>query len=206
MAFQGADLTTNLAEDIVDPVEILLGRFDLAFGFAPAGLVFRDPRRFFDEQTPFFRLGGHDFGHLALLNDGVALCPNAAVPEEVVDVLQTNRGLVDQVLRLPRPIEAAADFDFAVMRVVGRGFALGVLETENHLGHPDGRPIRRATENHIFHALAAKPARRLLAHHPTHGVGHIGFPTAVGTDHRRHAIIERECRPIDERLEPLELE
>ncbi len=40
-----------------------------------------------------------------------------------------------------------------------------------------------AVENHILHALAAQLFGRSFAQHPAHGIDHVGFAAAVGTDH-----------------------
>src|SRR5690606_30065623 len=100
LPLQAAALLLHLVDDVVDAREVLLRRFELQLGRAPARLVLRDARRFFDQLPAIGRTRGQDHPDLALLDDGVGLRAEARVHQQLVDVLQAAVLAVDQVLAL----------------------------------------------------------------------------------------------------------
>ena len=97
LALEAGHLALDFGDDIVDPEQVLVGRFDLAQGFDLALLVAGDPGGLFDEDPPFIRAGIGDGADISLLDDGVGFGAHAAAHEDVVDVLETARLLVEQV-------------------------------------------------------------------------------------------------------------
>src|SRR6476646_1228517 len=53
-----------------------------------------------------------------------------------------------------------------------------------------------AAEDDVFHLVAAKALRALLAHHPGDGVGDVALAASVRSDDRGQPAIKRELRPI----------
>ncbi len=206
LALDRVDLAPDLAEHVAHPQQVLLGRLDLRLRLPPARLVLADPRRLLDQDAALLGLGGDDLGDLPLLHDRVALGADAGVAEEVVDVAQATGRLVEQVLGLAAAVEPPRDLDLAEGGVGRGGAPVGVVDGENHLGHADAGPPLGADEDDVLHPLAAQPARGLLAHHPAHGIHHVGLAAAVGADDRRDAVGEFEPGPVDEGLEAVEIE
>jgi hypothetical protein len=141
-----------------------------------------------------------------LLHDRVAARSDARVAEEVEHVAQPAGHLVDQVLRLPRAVEAASDLDLGEGGVGRRCIAVGVVEGEHDLRHAHRRPRVGAGEDHVLHALAPQATRRLLAHGPAHGVDHVRLAAAVGADDAGDPGLEAEHGLVDEGLEARDLE
>ena len=75
------------------------------------------PGRFFDDRPPVLRLVAQDLPDAALLDDRVALGPQARADEEVLDIAQPRDLSVNQVFALARPEQPPSDGDFA--RFVG---------------------------------------------------------------------------------------
>ncbi len=162
--------------------------------------------RFFDQLPAFIRTSVDDFRHLALLDDRVSLGSNSCVAEEVVDILETNRGLVDQVLRFARSVESPTDLDLTELGIIGRRPTILVGEGEDHLRHTDGRPIFGAGKDDIIHTIAAKPTGGLLAHHPANGIDHITLAAAVRTNDGCNAVLETKSGGINKGFEAMDLQ
>ena len=87
LAFEGADLASNLTEHVVHANEVLLGGLHLAFRLTPAGFVLADSGRLFDQPATVFRAGGYDLRDLPLFDDRIAAQTNPGIAEEIVDIL-----------------------------------------------------------------------------------------------------------------------
>ena len=106
LPLQRSALLLDLEDDVVDACQVLLGGLELQLRGSPAGLVFRDPGCFFDQLAPIGRTRAEDLADFALLDDGVGLHADAGVHQQILHVLQSDDFAVDEVLALPRAIEA----------------------------------------------------------------------------------------------------
>ena len=100
LTFDRRDLSPDLTEHVLHAQQVLIRGLELALGLTPARLVLADAGRFLDERATFLGLSGHDLGDSPLLDDRVALRADPGVAEEVEDVAQAARRLVQQVLAL----------------------------------------------------------------------------------------------------------
>src|SRR5690606_41746440 len=98
-----------LAEDVVEAEQILLRLLHLALGRLAPGLVLGDARRLLDEVAAVLWLGRDDQADPPLLDDRVGLGAHPRAEEELDDVEQAARRLVDQVLTLTVAEEPARD-------------------------------------------------------------------------------------------------
>jgi len=114
LALQRAALFLHLEDDVVDAREVLLGRIELQLGGPAARLVLGDARRLLDQLPAVGWARAEDQPDLSLLDDRVGLGPEAGVHQELVDILQPADLAVDQVLALPRSIQAPDHFDLAI--------------------------------------------------------------------------------------------
>ncbi len=106
-------LLFDFVHDVIDAREVLLGRLELQFGGAPAGLVFGDARRFLDQLTPVGRSRTENQPDLALLDNRVGFGAEAGVHQQFVDVPETARMSVNQVLAFARTVQPPGDLDLA---------------------------------------------------------------------------------------------
>ena len=60
LAVQRIHLPLHLADNVVDPLQIQLGRFQLAFRFQLPGAVLTDSGHLFDDVPPILRFGVDD--------------------------------------------------------------------------------------------------------------------------------------------------
>src|SRR5207247_8118418 len=117
------------------------------------------------------------------------------VEEQVADVLEPARRLVEEVLRESGAEDAARDGDLAEL---GGQDAAVVLEGEVDLGEPEGLAARGAVEDDVFHGVAAELLGALLAHDPADGIRDVGLAAAVGADDAGDAVPEGEGGLVDE--------
>jgi hypothetical protein len=220
LSLQRVALLLDLEDDVVDPRQVLLRRLELQLGGAPARLVLRHPRGFFDQHPPFGRPRRQDLADLPLLDDRVRLDAEAGVHEQIVDVTQAADLSVDQVFALARSIQPAADLHVArdqrliveeeVGRRIGRrrrhGNLRDVGELETHLGRRRRLARVAAVEDHVFHAIAAQALGALLAEHPGDRVDDVALAAAVRADDGGDAVVEAELGAIAEALEAADVE
>src|SRR5258708_25972710 len=77
---------------------------------------------------------------------------------------------------------------------------------QRNFGEVDRTTSRGSLKDHFVHLRAAQQACALLAKHPAHGVGDVGFSAAVWTNDSGDAALEQQFGAVGERLETVELE
>ena len=154
-------------------------------------LVLEDAGGLLDERAAVLGARVQDLVEAALADDRVRVAAEARVVQQVLDVHQPRRRVVDEVLALAVAVHAARDGDLGELE---RQRAVGVVEHEVDLGDADRLPRRGTREDDVFHRLAAQRLGALLAEHPQHGVGDVGLARAVGADDDGDAGLERRAR------------
>ena len=101
-AAAAAELAAHLAEQVVEPQEVALGRLEPALGPLPALAVLQDAGRLLDDRAAVLGPGVEHRVDLALADDHVLLAADAGVGEQLLDVEQPARRAVDRVLAVAR--------------------------------------------------------------------------------------------------------
>ena len=114
LALQRADLPFHFADQIGNAHKILLGVFQFAQRFFFLRLELGDAGGFFENHPAIFRLAGKNLGDVPLRHDAVAGAPNARAHEELLDVLEPARGLVDEIFAAAVAKDPPGDGDFVV--------------------------------------------------------------------------------------------
>ena len=203
LALERAQLAVDLARDVPRALEVRVHRAELAQRALLALLVLEDAGGFLDERATLFGAGVQHLVETALADDRVRVAAQPRVVQQVLDVHEACRRVVDEVLGLAVAVHAARDRDLGELE---RQRAVGVVEHEVDLGHADRLSGRGAREDDVFHRLAAQLLGGLLAEDPQHRIGDVGLARAVGTDDDRHARLELHHAPVREGLETLECE
>ena len=194
------DLHFQLGDFVSDAQQIVLRRRKTALRFLAAVAAFGDARRLLKNLAPVGAFDGKDLINPALPNVGIALTAEAGVHQQLVDIAQARRLLVDIVFALARAVIPAGNHD---LRRFDLECAVLIIQHERRLGKADGRPLLRAAENNVLHLGAAQRPGALLAHDPADGVGNIGFSAAVRADDRCDIAPELQHRFIWKGLEAL---
>ena len=116
----------------------------------------------------------------------------------MLDVLETARLFVDEVLARTVAIDAAGDRHLVI---VGAELLLAVCEGDGHFRKPERLARVGAVEDHVDELGATQSRRLLLAEHPADRVGDVGFAAAVRTDNSNEARLECEAGLVGKALE-----
>jgi hypothetical protein len=176
LALERAQPRARLALDVERAVEVVLRALELELRAAPALAVLAQPGGLLDEQPAVLGLGRDDRLDAALGDDGVHLLAQARVGEDLEHVDHPALRAVEAVLALAVAVQAREDRDLADRQVDG---AVAVVEHELDLGRRARLHAAAAAEDHVLHRLPAHGERRLLAHRPQDGVGHVRLARAV---------------------------
>ncbi len=198
LALQRIDLAAHLAEDVLDAEEVRLGVLELAERLFLLAFEFGDARRLLEDGAAVLRAGREDLVDLPLLHDRVGGPADAGVHEELVDVAQAARVLVDLVLAGAVAEEAAGDGDFVEL---GAELVLAVAEGQRDLGHAERLAGVAPAENDVLHLAAPERLGRLLAEHPADRIEDVAFAAAVRPDDGGDARMELNDGFVGERLE-----
>ena len=201
LALKRAQLARDLAADVAGTGEVLVHALDLARGALLAALVLGDARGLLDERAALLRAALKDGVELALADDGMGILAQARIVQDVLDIHESARALVDEVLALTRTVHAPRDGN--LVEIDGE-HVVGIVEHERDLGHAHGLARRGTREDDILHGLAAQLLRALLAQNPEDGIGDIRFTRSVGTDNDREAGLEDHVRAVGKRLKALQ--
>ena len=201
LALERAQLAPDLALDVLGAGEVVLHRLELALGALLAAAVLGDAGRLLDQRTALLGPARQDGVELALADDGVRILAQARVVQDVGDVHEARRRIVDEVLALAGAVHATRDGDLGE---IDRKGVVGVVEHERDLGEAHRLARRRTREDHVLHGLAAQLLGALLAEHPQDGVGHVGLTRPVGAHHYGEARVEHHVRAVGKGLEALE--
>ncbi|MND89915.1 hypothetical protein D3C80_819900 [compost metagenome] len=192
--------------DVVQPVQIGLGGFQAQFGLVTAGVQTGHAASLFQNPAAVLRLGGDQFGNLALTHQGRAVGPGRGVGEQQLDVAGADLLAVDAIGRALTPVDAARHLQH---RAVGKGLGralLGVVDGQDDFGVAARRTARGAGEDDVVHALAAHGLGRVGAHDPAQAFQHVGLAAAVRPDHPGQAGLDLNFRRVDEGFEADELQ
>src|SRR5215467_7514784 len=200
LTLEGADLTLHLVHHVAHALEVLPGRLELALRLAALLLVARHPGRFLDEDASLPRLGGQDVVEAVLVHEGIGLGIDAGAREEILHVAEPADALVEEVLALPRAVEAPRDANLAPRHLE----AAVVVEDEPDLGQSNRLARSRAMEDDVFHLLSAERLGALLTEGPTDRIGDVRLAATVGTHDARDAGEDLHLGLFCERLEALD--
>ncbi len=223
LALQRRHLPLELPDHVLNAQKIVARALHLPLrGDLPSPET-RRARRLLDEVPELLGLRVDELLDPTLLDDRVGLRADPGAEEELGDVLQAARRLVDEVLRLAGAKVASRDEDLAQLRELGRepvaagaivaGYEVGfqqllfaALEQQRDLRHAERSILRVAREDDVLHRGAAEVLRALLAQDPADRVDDVRLAATVGTDDRRHTRRQLEHRALHERLEAVQLD
>ena len=156
---------------------------------------------FLDDSAALFRSGLEDRRESVLADDHVHFAADTGVAQQLLDIEESARLVVDGVLGAAIAEENARDGDLGVL---DRQCTVGVVNGERDLSATQGGATGGAGEDDVFHLAAAQALGTLLAHDPRKSVDDVRLARTVGADHTGHARLEVQGRGRGERLEALE--
>ena len=200
LALERVQLPPHLVHDVAHAHEVLAGGVELALGLVALLLVARDAGGLLDEHAPLVRLGRQDVVELVLVHDRIGARVGARPREEIEDVAQPRRVLVEEIFALAGPVETAAHRHLGPRH---REHAV-VAEGQLDLREADGLAGGGAVEDQILHALAAEGLRALLAEGPADRFRDVALAASVRPDDRGDPGHHPENGLLRERLEAVQ--
>ena len=183
--------------------KFLIGVFQFAQRLFFLRLVFGDARRFLEDEPAVIRLAGQNLRDVALGHDGVARLAHARAHEELLDVFQPARRLVDEILAAAVTEDAARDGHFVVSHLDPRRAHVLIVHATNgqrDFGHADRLATISAVKNHVGHLAAAQGFGGLFAEYPPNSVRDVGLAAPIGADNCGDAWLKIERRFVREGL------
>ena len=176
-------LPLQLAAHVRKSLQVLAGSGDTRRGFLAPLAILRNAGGLLDVDPQLFRPGLDQAADHALLDDGITARAESGAEKKFGDVPPPATGSIERVDRIAAPFDFALDRDFRVAGVFALQALVGVVEYEFHRGQTDRIPNRGTVEDDVGHLFAAQVARRTFSHDPAHGVDHVRFAAAVGSDY-----------------------
>ena len=206
LPLQVLDLAFELADHVVEPLEVLLGGAQPELRLVAAAVQAGNAGGLFEQRAARLRLGLDQLADAALPDHRGRARAGRLVGEQQLHVLGARFLAVDAVDRAGLALDAARHLQFVgVVEGGGRG-AVGIVEEQRHLGGVARRPRRRAREDDVVHAGRAHVLVRAFAHHPAQRLDEIGLAAAVRPDDAGQAALDHELGRLDERLEAKQAE
>ena len=134
----------------------------------------------------------------------MAFRTGTTVDEEVPDVFQTARRLVNEVFTFAGSKESPRDREFLVFREILGQLTFDVGKGQGDRGHSNRFSGFGAVEDHILHLFASEDLGPLLARNPQNGIDYIALAPAVRPDNRSDTRLESDSGFIAERFKPEE--
>ena len=175
-----------------------MGKLPLRLFVAVA--VLADACGLLEDLTAVAGFQGEDLVDPALADVTVTLTAQARVHEQLMDILQAGRLLVDVKFTVAGAVVAPGDHH--LIGVIGQR-PIQILQSQCRLGKAHGLAKLGAAEDDVLHFRAAQGLAALLAHDPEDGVRNIRFAGAVGADDGGDVIAEPDQGLIREGLEAL---
>src|SRR5262249_29445583 len=153
LKFHAAELLFDFLDNVLEPLQILVGAFQLAQRLDFFGLESADAGRFLKDAAAFLGGGLKQHIHATLLDDGISLGPCAAAEKKLLDVFETGWLLIDEIFAFAPAIDPAGDLYFFGF---GGKRACSVVERHRDFCHAEAAARRGTLKNDVGHLAAAQ--------------------------------------------------
>ena len=201
LPLQILDLALQLADHVVQPLEVLLGGAQAQFRLVAACVQAGDAGRLLQQGAAGLRLGLDQLADTPLPDHRGRAGAGRLVGEEKLHVLGARLAAVDAVDGAGLALDAAGDLQFLGLVEGGRRRAVGIVEEKRHLGGVAGGPCGGAGEDDVVHAGRAHVLVGALAHHPAQRLDEVRLAAAIGADDAGQATLDDEFGRVDEGFE-----
>ena len=201
LGFERSDLRGQLADDVLDPRQIVLGGLEPQLRLVAARVQAGNAGRLFEHAAALVGPRLDDLADAALVDQRRRARAGRGVGEQDVDVAGAHLAAVDAEDRALLAHDAARHFERIGFVERRRRFAVAVVDHDADFGVIARRTAGVAGEDHVVHLGRAHGLVGGLAHDPAHGLDQIGLAAAVRADHAGQAGFDLEVGRFDEGLE-----
>ncbi len=194
LGLQRVDLGGELADDVLDAREVVLGRLEPQLRLVAARVQAGDAGRLLEHAPALLGLRLDDLADAALVHERRRTRAGRGVGEQDPDVAGAHLAAVDAEGRALLALDAARDLERVGVVERGRRRAIGVVDRDRDLGVVARRPVGIAGEDHVVHVGGAHRLVRGFAHHPAQRFDQIGLAAAVRADHAGQSRLDHESR------------
>ncbi len=194
-------LGRELADHVLEPQQVLLGRAQPQLRLVPPRVQARNAGRLFQHAPALLGLGLDDLADAALMHQRRRARAGRGVGEQDMHVAGAHLAAVDAIGRALLALDAARDVERLVLVELGRRLACAVVDLDRDLGIVAAGPVVGAGEDHVVHVGGAQGLVRGLAHHPAQRLDQVRLAAAVRPDHAGEPRLDHEIGRLDEGLE-----
>src|SRR5262249_22677009 len=156
-----------------------------------------------EDAAAFLRRGLQQHIDPALLDDAISIRAGAGAEKQILDILEPAGLLIDEVLALAVPVNAASYLNFVGLGIEGTP---AIVERHGNLGKAEAAARGGAIEDDVGHFAAAQTLGALFPEDPANCIDDVAFAAAVGPDDGRNALDEIELSLVGKALEANQLQ
>ena len=200
LRLQRRDLGGELADDVFEPRQILLGGPEPQFRLVAARMQPGNAGGLFQHAPALIGPRLDDLADAALMHQSRRARAGRGVGEQHGDVARAHFAAVDAEGRALLAHDAARDFERIEFVEGGRRRAVAIVDRDRNFGMVARRALGIAGEDDVIHLRRAHRLVGGFAHDPAHGFDQIGFAAAVRTDDAGQPGFDLEVGRFDEGL------
>ena len=170
LSLQRLQLQFQLGDLVADAKQVVLGVLQLLLRLLFPVTVLGNARGLLENLPAVAAFQGKYLIDTPLADVGVALLAQAGVHEQLIDIPEPGRLLIDIVFPVTAAVIPAGDHH--LVGIIGQR-PVGVVQGQGGLGKAYGSPLLGAAEDHVLHFRASQRFGALLAQHPQNGIGNI---------------------------------
>ncbi len=201
LGFQRSDLRGELADDVFDPGQIVLGGLKAELRFVASRVQAGNAGGFFQHAAALVGPRLDDFADAALVDKRRRARAGRGVGKQHRHIACAHLAAIDAEGRALLAHDATRHFQsFGIVEGRGR-LAVAVVDRHRHFGVIARRPPGVAGEDHVVHLGRAHGLVGGFPHDPAHRLDQIGFAAAVRADDPGQPGFDHKVGRFDEGLE-----
>ena len=144
LTLQAFDLRVELAQNVVEALQVALGGLEAQLGLVPATVQTGDAGCILQDASALLGFGVDELADLALAHEGWRACAGCRVLEQNAHVARAHFAAIDAKCRARLALDAARHFQRLMGIELGGRRAAGVVDEDGNLGRIAGGAHGRA--------------------------------------------------------------
>ena len=201
LGLERGDLRGKLADDVLDPYQIVLGGLQPQLRLVTARMQSGNAGSLFEDAAALVGPRLDDLADAALMHQRRRPRTGRGVGEQHGDVARAHLAAIDAEDRALLAHDAARDFErVGIVERRGRR-AVAVVDHDGDFGMVARRTLCVAGEDDVVHLRGAHGLVGGFAHDPAHGLDQVRLAAAIRTDHTGQSGFDLKVGGFDKGLE-----